>query len=280
MAHEIARRADDFALGEELLRQARERSGRSSNHGARLQCTVLMASADRASSLGDWPQATLHAEASLRLAREVGILQNEAAAQAMLSICALEEGDRITALARAEQALAIHVRISDRRGEARSLNKIGHLRALAGEWTTAFAALERALSLVETISDERAIRDTLSRLADAHQRRGQPAQALTLVDRILGGSTDGTGHTGEIDVAAVCHRVLAAAGDPRAEAVLVRAHAELQAVVARIDDATVRAQLLYNINFHRTIMEAWSRRIATEPHRTGPQPGSKPCRGT
>jgi hypothetical protein len=41
---------------------------------------------------------------------------------------------------------------------------------------------------------------------------------------------------------------------------LARAHDALQALAARIGDATVRARMLDKIPAHRAVAEAWSRR--------------------
>jgi len=269
VAHQIATRTDDHALADELLSQARASTGISGLHGARLQGTVLLSSAERASSLGDWPQTRLHAEAALQAARSVGIVSNEAACHVFLSICARGQGDLATARARAEDALALLIRVGDRRGQARTSLKLGQLLAEEGDWAPALTLFERSLAQLEAIGDEQGVRCALSHLAQTQMMFGQLARALALVDRVLNGSPEGTGHAGELDVAQVCHAVLAAAGNPRADRVLVRAHSELLASASRVADATVRAGMLNNITEHRAIVEAWSRRIAAERQSTG-----------
>jgi hypothetical protein len=57
-----------------------------------------------------------------------------------------------------------------------------------------------------------------------------------------------------------CHKVLAAAGDYRANAVLMHAHNLLLTQAADIPDVTLRQSFLDNIPEHREIMKAWAER--------------------
>jgi hypothetical protein len=59
------------------------------------------------------------------------------------------------------------------------------------------------------------------------------------------------------------HRVLASAGDPRADDWLARAHASLQLQAATIADAALRRGFLDTVPVHRRIVAAWAARDAS-----------------
>jgi hypothetical protein len=56
------------------------------------------------------------------------------------------------------------------------------------------------------------------------------------------------------------HQVLAAAGDPRADAWLHRAHREVQAQADTLQDAALRQMFLAQIPVHREIVALWAAR--------------------
>jgi adenylate cyclase len=55
-----------------------------------------------------------------------------------------------------------------------------------------------------------------------------------------------------------CYQVLHAANDPRADAVLERAHAQLQEQATKITDEAMRRSFLENVPYHREIVAAWA----------------------
>jgi hypothetical protein len=56
-----------------------------------------------------------------------------------------------------------------------------------------------------------------------------------------------------------CHQVLASAGDPRAAALLDRAHAVMKSRAATINDPALRQSFLTHISEHREILMAWQK---------------------
>jgi len=64
----------------------------------------------------------------------------------------------------------------------------------------------------------------------------------------------------EVAIRWVCHRVLAAAGDARADAALATAHAALEARAAVIADLELRESFLEAIPEHCAIRAAWAAR--------------------
>lgn len=71
---------------------------------------------------------------------------------------------------------------------------------------------------------------------------------------------DGTIYFAPADIFLACSRVLLAAGDNRAGAILDRAHAWLEEHMARFDDDVQRRQFIENIPSHAALMRAWQER--------------------
>ena len=265
---EIAKAANDHAGVSLLLNRARE-TIRATPSSRRSLGNVLLASSQHASSLGDWPQAQLHAEAALQANREIGIPYSEAADSCMLSECAREQGDPPSALAHADAALAVYTRLSDKYGQAMAWEHIGHAQRVAGAWAETLAAFEKAFALYDMVDDAAGRRTSLAQVAEAHLECGNGPLALPLVERVLHDVEQGDEQEGGILLALICHRVLEAMQDPRADRTLVHAHSALQTMAARIGDATTRARMLSKVSAHRAVAEAWSRRTAAESQSTG-----------
>jgi tetratricopeptide (TPR) repeat protein len=265
VAVEISMVAADYAQTEHLLQQARERA-RMNSGNRRDESNVLLASGDLAQRLGDWQEGLAYAEATLRIAREIGVPQTEGAALMNLAVCCLEQGDAAAALAHAHAATRIQLRIGDRRAQAYCRRYEGLALCASAEWGGALSAFEQALALAATIPDERQVRHTLSSMAQMYLDRGQMPQALAQVERILESRQKGDGDAADLEVALTCHRVLAAALDPRARGLIEDAYAELQALSARIGDASIRERVLNNVSAHREIMAVWkAQSAAPEP---------------
>ncbi|MDP3824049.1 MAG: adenylate/guanylate cyclase domain-containing protein [Burkholderiales bacterium] len=264
---EIAKASNDHDGVGLLLDRARE-TIRATPSSRRSLGNVLLASSQHASALGDWPQAQLHAEAALQANREVGIPHSEAADLCMLSECAREQGDPPSALARADAALAIYTRLSDKYGQAMARDHIGHAQRAAGAWAEALVAFEQAFALYDAVDDATGRRTSLAQIAEAHLECGNAPLALPLVERVLHDVAQSDEREGGVLLALICHRVFAAMQDPRAERLLVQAHDALQAMAARIGDATIRARMLNKVSAHRAVAEAWSRRAGAAPPAT------------
>ena len=100
----------------------------------------------------------------------------------------------------------------------------------------------------------------LAGLARVMLEQGGITAALAQIEEILaylanGGTLDGSNEP--LRVHLTCYHVLRAANDPRARAVLERAHAQLQEQAAKISDETMRRLFLENVPYHREIVAAW-----------------------
>jgi hypothetical protein len=258
---EIEKAANDHARVGLLLVQARD-TIRATPSSRRSLANVMLASSQHASALGDWPQAQLHAEAALQANREIGIPYSEAAVLCMLSECAREQADPAAALAHADAALAVYARVSDKYGQATAWEHIGQAQRIAGAWPEALAAFQEAFTRFDAVDDTTGRRTSRAQIAEAQLECGNGPQALPLVEQVVDELEQGDDHQSEILLALICHRVLEALQDPRADRMLVRAHSALQTMAARVADATIRARMLNNISAHRAVAAAWSRRTA------------------
>ena len=265
---EVAKGSNDHAEVGALLEQARQ-AVRATPLGRRSHGPVLLASSRHAGLMGEWPQAQLHAEAARQADRDIGVPYNEAADLCMLSECAREQGDPPCALAHADAALAIYTRLADQFGQAQAWLHVGQSHSAAGAWPEARAAFETTLALSEARDDAEGRRVSLAHLAEAHLQCGQPQQALPLVERVLNDVEQGDEREDAVQLALICHRVLDAVKDPRADRLLRQAHRVMQSRVARIADASIRERMLDRISTHRAVAAAWSRRTAASGQSTG-----------
>ncbi len=105
---------------------------------------------------------------------------------------------------------------------------------------------------------------------------GDTAGALAAIQPVLdhvaaGGSLD---LIDERQVELSCHQALVRAGDPRADAWLVRAHnalmTQVDAICRSCTDATLREGFLQNIPHHAEIVTAWAHRDVESKSPTRP----------
>eukprot|EP00817_Percolomonadidae_sp_ATCC50343_P006892 CAMPEP_0117423758 /NCGR_PEP_ID=MMETSP0758-20121206/4309_1 /TAXON_ID=63605 /ORGANISM="Percolomonas cosmopolitus, Strain AE-1 (ATCC 50343)" /LENGTH=606 /DNA_ID=CAMNT_0005207121 /DNA_START=195 /DNA_END=2011 /DNA_ORIENTATION=- len=73
--------------------------------------------------------------------------------------------------------------IGDKHGESIALQNLGALGKQTGDTVTAQACIERHLLLSETMNDDRSSSDAYQQLGMLHSENGNPAQALTMLDR-------------------------------------------------------------------------------------------------
>jgi hypothetical protein len=101
--------------------------------------------------------------------------------------------------------------------------------------------------------------ETLAGLARGRLLQGEATQALADLDEVLahvaaGGDFEGTEEP--LWIYLICHDVLQANGDPRAEPMLQEAYRRLMKQAARFDDDAGRRMFLANIPHHREIVKA------------------------
>ena len=228
-------------------------------------------------NLGDREKARHFLDQGLRLMRAIGDRTQEPYALVNLSQLALWEGDAALALVHAQAALDITRVVQDRLQEATALCWVANAELAQGRHAAAVTAFERAHSLASTL--EHAQRhDAAAGLARVALAQGDVARASIPVESLLahlaaGGTLEGAEAPRLIQL--TCYQVLVRAGDPRADALLASAHADLQRRAAAISDATWRHSFLNHIPEHREITAAWAARGADQ--RIGSAPRNCPA---
>lgn len=210
--------------------------------------------------LGEGRQARRHLDESLRLSRAVGDRGQESAALTNLSRLALWEAQDALALAHARAALDNSVAVQDRYWEAVARYCLGNAELALGRHAAAAATFEHAQTLATEI-DSVVRYDAAAGRARVALALGDGPAALRHLEILLahlnqGGRWEGAEAPRLIQL--TCHEVLAQAGDPRAPAMLMKDHAELQALAATIADAGLRRSFMEQIPEHRRMVAAWA----------------------
>jgi tetratricopeptide (TPR) repeat protein len=170
------------------------------------------------------------------------------------------------AAAHYQQSLAISVPAHFRHEQAIALTFQAHTLAALLELDQAEELYHKVLELRQTLQQSHLINEPRAGLAavalarhrqtgHAHQLRAALGYVEAALPHIETWNLAGTHDP--LEICRVCHRVLLAAGDERAPAVLGIAHAELQRRAASIDDEATRARYLAR-PAHAQIIEAHS----------------------
>ena len=233
-------------------------------------------------TLGDLAVARRDLEEALRLSRQTGDRGPECGILLNLSALALWQDDDARALALACSALDIAVALRQRDFEAVCFLCMAHAQAALGLLAPAAQAYAQSHRLAQEIGSAYRFDASagLTRIALARgdiSAASQEANSLVSLApaKTAAAAADGAALAGEAGMADVeacnldgtdlprlieltLHRVLAAAGDPRAAAWLQRAHRTLMAQADAITDSTLRQMFLTNIPHHREIVVLWA----------------------
>ena len=165
------------------------------------------------------------------------------------------------ALEYAGQGLAVAREIGQRNVEAYAHAYAGYAHYLLGQHIEAKNAYQKALDLLQEMGLANEALGVKSGLALVCLAEGDLAGALAHVEEILSHlKTSGLeGASEPLRVYLSCYRVLRAADDPRAGAVLEEAHALLQEIATKIDDEQLRRSYLVNVSPHRELIEEYER---------------------
>ena len=206
--------------------------------------------------LGEHTQARRQLEDGLRLARAVGDRATQPNTLINLSVLALRQGDDALALAHAQMALDIASAVKNPEFEAIALCALGCAELALGRHLQAAAAFERAQTIA-LLLDNATQHDAAAGLARAALAYGDVEAAMRAVAGLLT-HLEGGGKLHDTEapflIRLTCHQVLARSADPRAQALLLDAHAELQSVANTIADAALRHSFLHNIAEHHQIV--------------------------
>ncbi len=218
------------------------------------------------SLLGNYAAARAYLDDGLRIARAAGRRDLEASVLVNLASAAHLQGDDTSTLAYANNAFEVATACSQRDLVAYARLVAGHGELALGRHSFAETAYRESRNLLlELQMRPQQVLDPVAGLARVALARGEPKAALVQAELILthihaGGNFDGAEEP--LRPPLTCYHVLAAAGDPRADAVLTQAHVDLMKQADRIDDAQARRGFLNNVPHNREIVAAWSRRQA------------------
>lgn len=130
----------------------------------------------------------------------------------------------------------------------------GHLQRDAGNWTAARTAYEAAYTLCAQTKIPTEYLPVQAHLAAIHLAQGDVAAACTAVEPLLANfvpSFDPVQRPQELLL--IAYRILVAAADPRAPALLTQAWALVQEQLAQIDDPRLRQTFLTNVPVNREL---------------------------
>jgi PAS domain S-box-containing protein len=207
-------------------------------------------------NLGDYGQARALYEQSLLVSRQVGDRSDEGFRLYNLGLLHHLVGDDQAARRFCQQALHIAEKVGERDVQGYALTGLGHVWMGLGDLEKASAAYSRAVALRREMDQLHLAMESLAGLAQVSLTSGLVDPAQSQVEEILsyleGNSLDGTEEPARILL--VCYSVLSANQDPRAEAVLNRAHRLIQRRASMISDEGMRRSFLGNVSAHREIL--------------------------
>ena len=216
-----------------------------------------------AADMGDTAAARGYLLQALELTRADGNRAIEGTVETHLALVYLQAGDPAAALPHARAAHAIAQELDAPRDRINALNAWGSALIASGSPQEALVLhrQEEAEARAANLPDYAAA--AIAHQANVLLALGDLQGALERVEMVLTTLHQfeaGTIYFAPADIFLACSRVLLAAGDYRADAILDRAHAWLEEHMARFDDDVLRRQFIENIPSHAALMRAWQER--------------------
>ncbi len=212
--------------------------------------------------VGNYADCRLMHQQALKLSR---LLQEKRAESISLDTIGLTyyfEGQISLAQEHFEAALALHKTIDYQRGKAFVQTHLGLLLTNSEELEQANIHLYEALTARQNDGTKQTQLDTQAALAWLDLARGDTDFALEQAQEILS-IIDERGLSGielPLQVYWQCITILNMAGaKEEAQTALHKAHTLVQERASRYADTAIRQQYLFNIPYHRQIIEAWQR---------------------
>jgi predicted ATPase len=213
--------------------------------------------------LGDFRAAGERFHHTLRLARQSGDRTSEGTALVNLAWAKGSQGDWAEAVQYAEAGLTSKRQFEQAEAIAEALLWLAHAQSGLGQFDDALAAYRESLAIRMELGQTHLAMGVHAGLARAWLTQGDLTAAMIHAEEITafladGGSLEGTWEPLRIRLS--CFRVLQAAQDPRAPAMLEGAYHILQARAAKIPSEADRRIFVENIPWHREILAAWQDR--------------------
>jgi len=209
--------------------------------------------------LGDYTQAKTNYEESLAIKRQTGDRPGEGLVLANLGLLWLQLDNPAQALIYSEQAVTISRALGERDTLAYAETCLGQALAATGQFARASVTYAGALTLRKTLGQTSQALEPLAGLADVAWQQDDLPGAQRYVEEILAqlGPQTFAGIVELMRIYLICHRVLRAAGDRRADNVLQLAYQILQTRAAKIQAEALRRSYLENVAAHRAIVTAY-----------------------
>jgi predicted ATPase/class 3 adenylate cyclase len=207
---------------------------------------------------GDTARAATYQTRALKLAHEIGTQTLTTEALILLSLMTHHLGDESDALAYAKTALQ-KARVAHTRPlEAQAWTVLGHIYLTSGQLDDAVEAYRHDLEIRRELDQAHLAMDAFAGLIEVALTRQTPDEARDSADQIARHLDTNTldGAADPFHIYLMCYRALHVLDDPRAEAILERAHRELRAHAADLPDA-LRVSYLENVPSHREIVACW-----------------------
>lgn len=184
------------------------------------------------------------------------------------ALLALQVGEPERALARAEEARRLQQGPTNPYEAAAGLIVLGHAAAAAGHLADAREAYQQAVGLCEMLKAPALAAEGYAGLANAAFCEADSAAALVHVEAILAilAEHPRVGVDEPFTTYLACCRVLVAAGDSRADAVLAQGHALLVDYAEHIEDEALRQSFLENVAEHRDLHALYTQHAAPWQH--------------
>jgi len=211
--------------------------------------------------LGQFEQARLDLDASLRLLRAMGDHAMEPMTVANLSLLALWEGQAELAASHARAALAVATEVQAQELRLFALWCLGQALEAQGQLSDAQASYAEVCELARSLGAAQ-LHDGQAGLARLALARGDRAGALLALQPVLLASRADDGLDGTLGLTLVqlsAWQVLHNAGDPRAKPLLQRAAAALNQRAAEISDPALRLSFTQGVPANRELLAAWAR---------------------
>lgn len=249
-AYEAARRFFEQSLA--IARNIGDRLGEN---------TVLGNLGVQAYQLGQYIAAQALFEESLQIARDTNDLVGINTTLLNLAYISALNGEVERALLLYDEARGSTEAIGDRPLLGYIENGTGRTLLEDGRAAAALDFFRRALAIREELDQPHLATETRALLAEALMSTGEAVEPMGLIDQVLGFLESDVLETTEDTLRAflAAYRVLSAAGDRRADAIMVRAYDVMQAAAASLDEPS-RQAYLQNVPWNRTIAALWEER--------------------
>jgi tetratricopeptide (TPR) repeat protein len=206
--------------------------------------------------LGDSADAQGQLTASLTALEEIGECFHRCEVLTTLALLWLRQGDLARALETGQQAVEFAQAARIRGALSEALLLQGHILAALGRTADAGARYVETMGLVTELQDDVLEAPARAGLADLALSAGERADALAAVERLLPvlPALRLDALVDPFRVYLTCYRVLAAAGDARAQEVALAAQTRLRGLADQITDPAMRWRFLEQVPSNRTAM--------------------------